>query len=58
MDKKSITQKRIEEYLTELLDLVTDPIHKKLIEAYQQGTPVESMEEELSKILLEIANEN
>jgi hypothetical protein len=45
---------RSEEFLSELLDELSDPVHKRLIEAYQGGDPVHSMEAELGKILLEV----
>jgi len=48
---------KIQEYKKELLDLVTDPVLKKIIEAYSFPNPVNQMETELDKILLEILNE-
>jgi hypothetical protein len=43
-----------EKYINELLDELSDPIHKRLIQAYQGNNPLESMESELQKILMEI----
>jgi hypothetical protein len=43
-----------EEYLDELLAELSDPVHKRLIQAYQGDDPVQSMESELKKILMEI----
>jgi hypothetical protein len=48
-----------EEYLSKLLLELSDPVHKRLIQAYQgnnplQSNPLQSMESELGKILLEI----
>lgn len=43
-----------EKYLSDLLTKLSDPIHKRLIEAYQGDDPVQSMETELGKILMEI----
>jgi len=41
-------------YLDELIAELSDPIHKRLIEAYQGDDPVQSMESELEKILIEV----
>ena len=43
-----------EEYLDELLAELSDPIHKQLIQAYRGNDPVQSMESELGKILMEV----
>ena len=43
-----------EEYLDELLAELSDPVHKQLIKAYQGNDPVQSMESELRKILMEV----
>ena len=43
-----------EKYLDELLVELSDPVHKRLIEAYQGDDPVQSMESELGKILIEV----
>ena len=40
----------------ELLEELSDPVHKQLIQAYQVDDPVRSMEDELGKILMEILN--
>lgn len=40
----------------ELLKGLKNPIHKRLIQAYQGEDPLKSMESELGKILLEILN--
>jgi hypothetical protein len=45
---------RSNEFLSELLEEITDPIHKRIINAYQGDDPVHSMETELGKILLEV----
>lgn len=42
-----------ERYRKELLAGLTNPTHKRLIEAYQGDNPVQSMEAELGKILME-----
>lgn len=41
-------------FLAELLEEVTNPLHKRLLEAYRESDPVDSMENELGKILLEV----
>ncbi len=43
-----------EEYLDELLVELSDPVHKRLIQAYRGDDPVQSMESELGKILMEV----
>jgi hypothetical protein len=53
-DKDSLESRRRNEFLAELLQGVTDPIHRRLIEAYQGDDPVQSMESELCKILMEV----
>ena len=45
-----------EKYLKELDDLTEDPIHKRLINAYKENNPMESMEAELGRILAEVMN--
>jgi len=45
-----------EEYLDELLAELSDPVHKRLIQAYRGNNPVQSMESELGKILMEVLN--
>lgn len=45
-----------EEYLDELLTELSDPVHKRLLQAHQGDDPVHSMESELGKILLEVLN--
>jgi hypothetical protein len=47
---------RRDEFLSELLDEIPDPIHKRLIEAYQGDDPVYSMETKLGEILLEVVH--
>ena len=55
--KKSSLEK-IEEYKKELLTLVSDPILKRIIESYNFPNPVDQMEAEMDKILLEDLNED
>jgi len=45
-----------EEFLDELLTKLSNPVHKRLIQAYQCNDPVQSMESELGKILMEVLN--
>jgi len=41
-------------YLKELLSGIQDDVHKRLIEAYRGENPLESMESELRKIIMEV----
>jgi hypothetical protein len=45
---------RLELYLEELKELVTDPVHKRLIAAYTGDQPKESVELELNRLLIEV----
>lgn len=55
MNSKETTQQFSEEqYIDELLVQISDPIHKRLIQAHRGTDPVESMESELSGVLLEV----
>lgn len=55
MNSKETTQQLSEEqYIDELLAQISDPIHKRLIQANRGTDPVESMESELSDVLLEV----
>ena len=54
MSESTLQESRFKEYQAELLEKVSDSVHKRLIEAYQLKNPVESMEDELGKILLEV----
>jgi hypothetical protein len=44
----------LRKYLTELMDRLSNPVHKRLIQAYEGSDPKESMESELGEILLEV----
>jgi len=57
MDESSLRDSRFEEFKAELLDRVTDPLHKRLIEAYQMQGAVEAMEDELGEVLLEVLDD-
>lgn len=55
MNNKEVLQhSSFEEYLDELLAELSDPVHKRLIQAYQGNDPVKSMESELGEILMEV----
>lgn len=45
-----------EGYVQGLLERLSDPVHKRLIEAYGGDDPVGSMESELANILKEVLN--
>lgn len=54
MNNKSVSQDSSrEKYIEEFLAALSDPIHKRLIQAYQGNDPVQSMESELGKVLME-----
>ena len=54
MDELSLKKSRSEEFLEELQRELSAPPHRRLIQAYKGDTPVQSMESELARILLEI----
>lgn len=54
MSEPTLLESRFKEYQAELLEKVSDPVHKRLIEAYQLKKPVKSMEDKLGEILLEV----
>jgi len=54
MDEVTSEKSRREEFLDELQRGVSDPFHRRLIQAYRGDNPVQSMESELTKILLEV----
>jgi len=53
-DQHSTQRSRHDEFLAELEAGIFDPVHKRLIKAYQGNDPTTSMESELKAILLEI----
>ena len=55
MSESTISQNsQIQMFLEELKQEISNPLHKRLLEAYKGQTPVQSMETELKKILLEV----
>lgn len=54
---KQSSLEKVDEYKKELLDQVSDSVLKRIIEAYRFPNPVQQMESELDKILLEVLNE-
>jgi len=55
MNNKAASQDSpYKKYLDELLAELPNPVHKRLIQAYQGNDPVQSMESELGKILMEV----
>ena len=54
IEEISSEKSRCEEFLDELQKEVSDPLHRRLIQAYRGDNPVQSMESELSKILIEV----
>jgi hypothetical protein len=53
-DRTISSQSPSQEYLNELLDKLSNPIHKRMISAYEGNDPVQTMESELRKILTEV----
>jgi hypothetical protein len=53
-NEKQTSPSRVNEFLEDLLKELEDPIHQRIINAYQGIDPVGSMETELGKILLEV----
>jgi len=49
-------ESQVEKYLEEVLGNISDPFHKRIIKAYKGDNPVQSMESELGKIVMEILN--
>ena len=45
---------RTQEFLKELEDHLENPLHKRLIQAYQGDEPVQAMESELAGMLREV----
>ena len=55
MNNKATSQDSpCKEYLDELLTELPNPVHKRLIQVYRGNNPVQSMESELGKILMEV----
>ena len=54
MEEVSSKNSRREEFLKELQRELSDPLHRRLIQAYPGDNPVQSMESELARILLEV----
>lgn len=43
-------------FMEELVAQLSDPIHRRIIQAHRGVDPVQSMESEIGKILLEVLN--
>jgi len=54
MERASSTKTRREEFLEELMAELSDPLHRRLVRAYQGDSPVQAMEAELAAVLLEV----
>jgi hypothetical protein len=54
MNGKTFDSQKREEFLEEILEQTSDPVHTRLIQAYQGDDPVDSMESELRRILVEV----
>ena len=53
-DRTISPQSPIQESLNELLDKLSNPIHKRIVSAYEGDDPVQAMESELRNILTEV----
>jgi hypothetical protein len=51
---KNIDNFKEGEIIKELLEVISNPIHRRLVNAYKGDEPLASMETELAEILLEI----
>lgn len=59
MEDKPQREALRQDFLAELENLASDPVHKRLIGAYSGDDPVRAMEQELASILREVlANED
>jgi hypothetical protein len=57
MSSKIAGQKSPENaFMEELVAQLSDPIHKRIIQAHAGADPVQSMESEIGKVFLEILN--
>jgi hypothetical protein len=54
IDQKAEQHSSLQKRLNELEEKVTNPVHKRLIQAYKGNDPRKSMEDELGKILIEV----
>ena len=54
MQSSSSRSSRRDVLIEELLQQVSDPTHKRLLQAYRGSDPVQFMEAELSNILMEV----
>lgn len=54
MGKESARDSRRKKFLEEMQAELSNPLHKRLIQACEGDNPVERMESELGKILLEV----
>ena len=54
MEELKAQDSNLQKHLTDLMDGLSNPVHKRLIQAYKGGDPKGSMESELGKILSEV----
>lgn len=57
MESQSLKLTRVQKFLQELLEEIQDPIHARLIKAYDISNPVPAMESELHSILMGIMSD-
>lgn len=59
MSDKKIMPSQSEKFLSELVEQISDLNNKRILQAFLDSDPVQSMEKELGKILVEVLkNEN
>ncbi len=56
-DQQRSGDSKRQQFIADLLSRLSDPIHKRLVEAYKGESPLETMEAELSAILMEITGD-
>jgi hypothetical protein len=53
-EETKLNDSQKEKHLAEILEILTDPLHIRIIEKYQGDDPVQAMETELGEIIMEI----
>ena len=53
-EETKLNDSQKEKHLAEILEILTDTLHKRIIAKYQSDDPVQSMEAELGEIIMEI----
>ena len=56
MQQTPVASSRRQEFMAELVAQVTDPLHRRLLEAYTGDEPLKAMERTLREILTEMVS--